>query len=671
MSYAYGRTASAVFNTSFTTAMAFVSTAISPIMTISAFGTYAALAIVVNYIMVITWFPAVILTAELYIFPKLGLKWGPQDDEVWTEEVARLGPDEEMKEESVSCVDNIFEKYYAKFLLWHVKEYQIRGKKEDEKSGKCCDQCRFRPGALGCFLVILGWAIFATIQMSQLEPPTKAEAFFPADHMSTGIVDIMSEEYLGAGAASYQKGIMIFGLKSIDRTKFDRYKPDYDRGVVSFDPDFDIYPTASQKVLLDVCTLLEKKVCHVLDDPSKEYLEACSASDHTLVRGGTLNCWIREFHEWHKNEYNNVAAADNAAVSRDEFVTRLLRFRKEKKPKNEDAGNTFKNALGVIDTGTDKLSPIKIEYVAFEFTSTMVTRKPVGIKQPLYDMMEEIVKKISADAPKGLKFCDQDFGYRGWVWMETEKALVNGLFNGLYICFPIAFAVLALATRNGPLALVATIAIGFIVASVLGFVRYFNNWDLGIAETIAGIIVIGFSVDYVVHMGHMYIEAAEKSGAMTREKRFYYAASKMGSTVMAGAVTTAGSGAFMFMCQMMFFYKMAVLITLTIGFSFVFSFGFFMAYLVMVGPEYDNGNLGSLCNQSLVEHAVQTVQETKDALAAWKKYKLETLNQDGAKENTDKDDNIELVAVTAGTDKEELSGEEILNWGSGEKGEEK
>merc|ERR1712028_288964 len=280
---------------------------------------------------------------------------------------------------------------------------------------------------------------------------------------------------------------------------------------------------------------------------------------------------------------------------------------------------------GVIETGTDKLSPIKIEYVTLEFTSTMVTRKPVGIKQPLYDMMEEVVKKIIADAPVGLKFCDQDFGFRGWVWMETEKALVNGLFNGLYICFPIAFAVLALATRNGPLALVATTAIGFIVASVLGFVKYFNNWDLGIAETIAGIIVIGFSVDYVVHMGHMYIEAAEKSGAMTREKRFFYAASKMGSTVMAGVITTAGSGAFMFLCQMMFFYKMAVLITLTIGFSFVFSFGFFMTYLAMIGPEYDNGNLGAFCGSSLINEANEAVEARKNAVALWKKFKLKAI----------------------------------------------
>merc|ERR1711865_887910 len=119
-------------------------------------------------------------------------------------------------------------------------------------------------------------------------------------------------------------------------------------------------------------------------------------------------------------------------------------------------------------------------------------------------------------------------------------------------------------------------------------------------------IVIGFSVDYVVHMGHMYIEAAEKSGAMKREDRFFYAASKMGSTVMAGAVTTAGSGAFMFLCQMRFFYKMAVLITLTIGFSFVYSLGF-------------------LCGSSLINEANEAVEARKNAVALWKKFKLKAI----------------------------------------------
>ena len=190
--------------------MAFVSTAISPIMTISAFGTYAAIAILVNYVMVITWFPAVILTFEMYIWPKFGLKCGVQDEDVWTDELAQspLGPEEVMEKESNSLVNKIFEKFYAKGMMWHVGEVQLRGNKEDPLSGKCCDRCRFRPVASVSFILISAWASVMIWQMSKLEPPTKAEAFFPDDHMTTGIVDLMNEEYLGAGSASYQVCIL-------------------------------------------------------------------------------------------------------------------------------------------------------------------------------------------------------------------------------------------------------------------------------------------------------------------------------------------------------------------------------------------------------------------------------------------------------------------------------
>ena len=42
MTFTYRRTASAVFNTSFTTATAFFGTAVSPVMPINAFGIFAA-----------------------------------------------------------------------------------------------------------------------------------------------------------------------------------------------------------------------------------------------------------------------------------------------------------------------------------------------------------------------------------------------------------------------------------------------------------------------------------------------------------------------------------------------------------------------------------------------------------------------------------------------------
>ena len=61
----------------------------------------------------------------------------------------------------------------------------------------------------------------------------------------------------------------------------------------------------------------------------------------------------------------------------------------------------------------------------------------------------------------------------------------------------------------------------------------------------------------VVHLGHVYVESNDKY----RSHRVRSALTIMGSTVVAGAITTFGSGAFMFSCQMVFFSKMAFLST--------------------------------------------------------------------------------------------------------------
>merc|ERR1711968_341386 len=69
VSYSYHRTYRAVFNTSLTTAMAFVGTGISPLMGFSTFGWFAAICIVINYLYVISFTPAALLLLELYIRP--------------------------------------------------------------------------------------------------------------------------------------------------------------------------------------------------------------------------------------------------------------------------------------------------------------------------------------------------------------------------------------------------------------------------------------------------------------------------------------------------------------------------------------------------------------------------------------------------------------------------
>lgn len=37
---------------------------------------------------------------------------------------------------------------------------------------------------------------------------------------------------------------------------------------------------------------------------------------------------------------------------------------------------------------------------------------------------------------------------------------------------------------------------------------YLSGWELGVAESITIVILIGFSVDYVVHLANHYVESS-------------------------------------------------------------------------------------------------------------------------------------------------------------------
>jgi len=68
----------------------------------------------------------------------------------------------------------------------------------------------------------------------------------------------------------------------------------------------------------------------------------------------------------------------------------------------------------------------------------------------------------------------------------------------------------------------------------------------------------------------------------------------MGGTIIAGAVTTAGSGASMFPGIIQFFYKMALLIVLTICFSLGYALFFFMPLVLVAGPDKGKGDIAWL-----------------------------------------------------------------------------
>ena len=117
-------------------------------------------------------------------------------------------------------------------------------------------------------------------------------------------------------------------------------------------------------------------------------------------------------------------------------------------------------------------------------------------------------------------------------------SLVRAVYLGMAIVVPFVFVVLVLSTDNLLLALYSTLTILGIVTTVIGIgASGLQGWDLGTAEAIAAIIIIGFSVDYCVHIANAYME----SGASTRWARMRIALTTMGISVTAGAITTRSS----------------------------------------------------------------------------------------------------------------------------------
>ena len=106
------------------------------------------------------------------------------------------------------------------------------------------------------------------------------------------------------------------------------------------------------------------------------------------------------------------------------------------------------------------------------------------------------------------------------------------------------------------------------------------GWEFGIAESVAVVILIGFSVDYVVHLANHYVEAPYKD----RKRRIQHALSDIGVSIFSGAITTMISGFALILCKIILFNKFALMIVCTIMFSLFMSFGLFAAFCHACGP---------------------------------------------------------------------------------------
>lgn len=236
----------------------------------------------------------------------------------------------------------------------------------------------------------------------------------------------------------------------------------------------------------------------------------------------------------------------------------------------------------------------KLNYMKITAQSVGRALEPRVKREPIYNKWENFLATWKATkAPAGLATCFQN-AKMFWALIDGERALYDGALSGIAVSVSLAFIILLLATLNLRIALFAILSVSLICCDVVGLMVALG-WQMGISESISMVIIIGFSVDYVVHLAAHYVHSSKSS----REERASEAIRDMGVSILSGGITTLGSGLFLFGCGATFFAKFATIMVATVLISLVHAFFFFMALVHAAGPQENEGHLGHWFNSKL------------------------------------------------------------------------
>ena len=201
--------------------------------------------------------------------------------------------------------------------------------------------------------------------------------------------------------------------------------------------------------------------------------------------------------------------------------------------------------------------------------------------RPIYDKLEKTMNDVNALADakdfKGMQVMTR------WANMRTEEAMLTNSFWGCTISVVGAAIVLVLATQSLTITIAASLSIAIIIITCIALIVV-AGWDLGFMESVMIIMCVGFSVDFVVHIGISYMHALHEVGTGSKKEEhkdqfaFVQAAlGEIGISVFAAAITTAGASIFLAGTSLIPFQRIGYFISFDIVFSLIVAIFFFSA----------------------------------------------------------------------------------------------
>uniref|UniRef100_W5NI07 Protein dispatched homolog 1 n=1 Tax=Lepisosteus oculatus TaxID=7918 RepID=W5NI07_LEPOC len=594
-----------MFVTSFTTAAAFYANYVSNITAIRCFGVYAGTAILVNYILMVTWLPAVVVLHERYLLNIFTCYKTPQQrvyntKSFWTLLCQKIN----------------------KFLFTVSEASRIFFEKVLP-----CIVIKFRYIWLFWFLAItVGGAYVVCVNPKMKLPSLELSEFqvfrssHPFERYDAEYKKLFMFERVHHGEELHMPITIIWGI--IPEDNGDPLNPK-NKGKLTLDSHFNIASPASQVWILNFCQKLR----------NQSFFYQTDEQDFT-------SCFIETFKQWMDNQDCDEATV-YPCCSQSTFPY-----------KQEVFELCIKRAIMELERSTgyhlDSKTPgprfdinDTIRGVVLEFQSTYLFTLAYEKMHQFYREVDSWIKEELQTAPEGLS--------SGWFvsnleFYDLQDSLSDGTLIAMGLSVAVAFSVMLLTTWNIIISLYAILSIAGTIFVTVGSLVLLG-WELNVLESVTISVAVGLSVDFAVHYGVAYRLAPEPD----REGKVVFSLSRMGSAIAMAALTTFVAGAMMMPSTVLAYTQLGTFMMLIMCISWAFATFFFQCMCRCLGPQ---GTCGQIplpkklqCQAFSKRTSAAPATRSQSKLCQMSKYQLDARNTEVEHEHYE----LEPLASSSGT----------------------
>jgi hypothetical protein len=581
MRFAWVRAAKAMLITSVTDSLAFCANAFSVIAAVRLFGYMIATMVVVNYILDVTLFPALLVIMTRWVQRRAKANGTPNDD-------CNAG----------NCnAPGICADVIGVAMPKGPDDTNMELRRRDSRV-EAFFQERFSPrlhrGRILTLVVTALVVIGFIAGLTQLKKSDRAFRYetFPDWFPMNRVFNMGNWEESGdifGEPTPVQPVFIVWGAKEygIDVSATDTNNP-LDKGKPWLDSSFTLTDPNTAETMIRTCEKLEKL---------------------PRTRDKQVLCPLRHFKEWFS--HNLTKGGGHWPITNGTKFVEYLKFFVNMPFEEKRCGinrwgrggyqlqgdkglacHVFFNKTGFFDRGGLSYKAVKEEYANYfgydgesnrvswamaAVNSTLSSQSAATDGREVYDAIQDILKASGLPVVQAAKL---------WPQMVTEEAMVQAAWVGAIISLVVAWVCVVAFTGNIILSAICLVSICGIVIVTLGIMPILG-WRFGFMEAMCMVFVVGFSVDFVAHLAISYHE----STMGTREMRSTQALAEMGVSIFWGMATTVAAGFFLIFCVMIPFSKMGIFLMWNQVVSFVFAVVPFAAALMLFGPVGRQGQL--------------------------------------------------------------------------------